>query len=1521
MKLRSSRILTGYLSERSQSVDRANLHEDQSSSDCLVDIFECIANPIMEIELDMASPRGSTTIRLDRWQDWTLWFDQMRIWCIRNNIWDEVNPELAGEQPENKRPKAPSYPSELSNESRANFQIQNAVYTNEIREWKDKEYALRQLDENIKSTVGEKFKQHLMNQLTERAKLKSLFENVKPQNSSIKADLKIEYDLLKNTPYGKTVDEYLSRWQMLSMKCQVEEHCIFVTGEEEPSLVLHEALQKIHPITAIFRINMVNDRVNEEKKVKLTDEINAWKTFLQSKGITRFPAKGSDGSNNAFSSASFQGKTNGSLDRDSLQKMHINQQQNTENRPECLCGKRHNIAYCNYLNPKRPRPQWWKPNKQIKESIEKYCKNHPSFARKVRDEIQSWESSKGSKFINSSNPGTQNETSNSSDIENVGAMSLAGSNSICSLFDSVILDSGTNIHIINRTMTHRIIDSREATSVDTVHCGDGILQATAVVKAEVHLKLGEKLRILTLHDAIYIPNYMSNLVSLKRLNKVGIHHDSSVPLQLYRLVGKERHPWADLTMSKSEHWILEKISSPNSAYAVSSTEPRKPLITSPEKWHKILGHPGVKAIESLPNNTLGCGFDSEEKISTIDCEPCLLSKAKLKISRRSEKNREISVINETKHMTVVSWDISEISQGLDGSKYLSHFYYDNESYHHVKCTKTKAEAVAYFKIWFPKSEHLFGARTAFIRTDNEGSIGKEATKILDKYKLTRLASAAGTPAQNGAAEVSGKLIVQTARTLRIAASLPNNLWPWLCETAAYLLNRTPTKKLTYKTPYEIVTGKKPSLSHLHQIGCKAFALEHGIPRREKMNERAHIGYHLGYASSNIFLIWIPKLNRVIRTRDVVLKDELYKPMDDITLGQLVDEKQHIMTVKNIEVPEDDSLIDLDPYISASVPIFQAGQQIDPECKEPKDPQEMYPTPSPTISREQSQDIDENNSSVEDSLDVIANNDVGAAVAYLGAFSAFLGLKNNSQSNLLIHRDQLPPPPASWSDLMKHDFKEKFLAATQLEFNHLKNETFEIVHDYCGHTVPLKWVWTYKFDSNGFLIKFKARMCVRGDLQLPTLQETYAATLAIKTFRAMMAIMCAFGLESRQYDLVNAFCNAKLNPSIYCKLPPGFEHLGGVLKVRRALYGLRESPLLWLRTLKDALYQFGFEDIPGVDCLMTGRNVIILFYVDDILLLYWPQDIYIAQEFDCFLSSRFKTTCSGEAKWFLGINIIRDKINKRLWLSQQSYCEKIGIKFNIEGRTNYPKLPLPPSINVSKNQKQATKSQIQGYQQKIGSIGYAAVSTRPDVARSHAVLAQFLQNPSEECLGLADHLISYLYGSKDLCLCFDGNGVAWEIFCDASYADNDDRKSSQGLLFKMFGGAVEWKATKQKTITTSTTEAELLALSSIASSSYWWQRLFAALNFDTGLKPTIRCDNQQTVKIANSDIDCIHTKLRHVDIHQLWIRQETSKGKMNVEWIPTTKQEADGFTKLLSRQNFEVFINHIGLRHLPCGEEV
>ncbi|RKF81369.1 Copia protein [Golovinomyces cichoracearum] len=169
-------------------------------------------------------------------------------------------------------------------------------------------------------------------------------------------------------------------------------------------------------------------------------------------------------------------------------------------------------------------------------------------------------------------------------------------------------------------------------------------------------------------------------------------------------------------------------------------------------------------------------------------------------------------------------------------------------------------------------------------------IPSEEIKAWQSFLDSKPPSAANTPAQNGAAEVSVRVIVETARNLRVAASLPKNLWPWLCESAAYLLNRTTTKRLDYRTPYELATGKRPSVAHLHQIGYKAFALVHGIPKREKMEERVNIGYLLGCASTNIFYIWIPTVNKVIRTRDVVFKEDLHDSFKEITLGKLADKK-------------------------------------------------------------------------------------------------------------------------------------------------------------------------------------------------------------------------------------------------------------------------------------------------------------------------------------------------------------------------------------------------------------------------------------------------------------------------------------------------------------------------------------------------------------------------------------------------------------------------------------------------------
>jgi hypothetical protein len=106
--------------------------------------------------------------------------------------------------------------------------------------------------------------------------------------------------------------------------------------------------------------------------------------------------------------------------------------------------------------------------------------------------------------------------------------------------------------------------------------------------------------------------------------------------------------------------------------------------------------------------------------------------------------------------------------------------------------------------------------------------------------------------------------------------------------------------------------------------------------------------------------------------------------------------------------------------------------------------------------------------------------------------------------------------------------------------------------------------------------------------------------------------------------------------------------------------------------------------------------------------------------------------------------------------------------------------------------------------------------------------------NEKHLIAADHLISYLYGTKDLAICYDSSqdNQIFTASSDASFADNPNRKSSKGFIFCLFSRLIEWKSRKQKTVTTSTTEAELLAISHAAKQLYWIKRLFSFIQFDT-----------------------------------------------------------------------------------------
>lgn len=418
----------------------------------------------------------------------------------------------------------------------------------------------------------------------------------------------------------------------------------------------------------------------------------------------------------------------------------------------------------------------------------------------------------------------------------------------------------------------------------------------------------------------------------------------------------------------------------------------------------------------------------------------------------------------------------------------------------------------------------------------------------------------------------------------------------------------------------------------------------------------------------------------------------------------------------------------------------------------------------------------------------------------------------------------------------------------------------------------------------------------------------------------MALVAAFDLETRQYDAVNAFVNSPIDEPTYCKPPDGWTGPNPILLLLlKALYGLKQSPALWYRHFSQTVIELGLEPIPGIDCLLKNEYLILFFFVDDIVVTYQAKHGKQVDEFQAKLFKIYEMRYLGPLEWFLGIHITRDRPSRRLWLCQSSYIDKIIAKYNISMRSRHPGAPLP-SEELVKSTTQATQQEIFAYQQRVGSINFPAVITRADIANAASKLSQFLTNPSKHHIACSDQTFLYLGHTRDYSIVFDGRVIDLrQIFLassDASFGnDLDTRQSSQGYAFKLFNGIIDWKASKQKTVTTSSTEAELLAISSTAKETMWWTRFFEAINFEPGHDIFIQCDNKQTIRAFTSDTAKFTTKLRHVDIHRHWLRQEVQSNRISIEWVPSTEILADGLTKSLPPQRHKEFVRLLGLTSL------
>jgi hypothetical protein len=277
--------------------------------------------------------------------------------------------------------------------------------------------------------------------------------------------------------------------------------------------------------------------------------------------------------------------------------------------------------------------------------------------------------------------------------------------------------------------------------------------------------------------------------------------------------------------------------------------------------------------------------------------------------------------------------------------------------------------------------------------------------------------------------------------------------------------------------------------------------------------------------------------------------------------------------------------------------------------------------------------------------------------------------------------------------------------------------------------------------------------VRGDLQDDeTIISTYAATLAARSFRIASALAAYFDLEIKQFDVVNVFVNTKRDTRstlVAAHLPDGFKQEGKCVEIDRALYGLRDSPALWYRDFASTLDELGLVGCKEEACIFTDpkRKVLVVFYVDDVQVLYHKKNQKEAQEVIDGLKSAYEIRDLGDVEWFLGVRIVRDRAARKLWLLYDTYLQKVAQKFNL-ANGKCPSTPLP-FYDLVKNTGTALLETVKEYQEKVGSVLYTAIMLRPDVAFAASQLSHFLTNPSREHMNAVDWTIRYLFGTRFL----------------------------------------------------------------------------------------------------------------------------------------------------------------------------
>ena len=478
-------------------------------------------------------------------------------------------------------------------------------------------------------------------------------------------------------------------------------------------------------------------------------------------------------------------------------------------------------------------------------------------------------------------------------------------------------------------------------------------------------------------------------------------------------------------------------------------------------------------------------------------------------------------------------------------------------------------------------------------------------------------------------------------------------------------------------------------------------------------------------------------------------------------------------------------------------------------------------------------------------------------------------------------------------------------------------------------IPGTWVFKLKRSPDGSIKKYKARFCVRGDLQDITNELTYAPLVSFPTVRLFLVVSILLRWVTVSVDFNNAFVQATLDKPVWIHFPRGFQSQDKMkhtrcLRLKRGLYGMANAPRLFYDHLFGALIdQLGFVPSDIDPCLLMRHDIILIVYCDDAGIA-----ARCREDIDNFIQElrdlKFDLTVEGTFEEYLSVNYRVDE-DGVVHMTQSGLIEKV---LEAAGMLECNPSPTPSNVEPLPADPDGERmTETWNYRSIIGMLIYLSTNTRPDITFAVSQAARYSNSPRKIHATAVKKILRYLRGTSNRGISFKPKST--ESFQLEDHVDSDfagrykadpqhwrtSAKSRSGFIISLNGCPIIWKSSLQNSISQSTGESEYYALSESLRQALPLRTMLLEIkeaacirapyseSFTGLVEPILTWeDNSAALALANNHRLTSRNKFYNVKFHFFW--SHVDNGTVVVKKIETTKQQADYLTKGLASALFE-----------------